>query len=394
MAESSGKAFGRYLRMLRERRGLSLDDVRSLSQTFPETITKSYISRCENGYHKLALPKLIPLSRIYEVPADAVLERMELDLELDRLGGPDTEGKSFAELSEAGAEANEHGYRWEAYAYSRDAMIRASNSPVRERYRDLDEQVSLAILNTSTMASGLGRNRFALHEALHVLGTNRVSSTNHARVCDRVACIYRRLGLADLADHYSDLAIQEATATDDRFGLAFMYSTKAHVALSRSDPQTAIPLFHKSHTLHRDLGQSETAASVLVSIAECHLDLQRIRAARQACDSALRMLESGSPCVTQASALAVMGKVADAEGHSDRAARLWHDAMDVAKECRDRVLKFKIELLLFRRALRVGDDSAARAIQRRLRRVSPWIPAELQELTEFRDLVRTMSVSN
>ena len=50
VAENSGKAFGRYLRTLRERRGLSLDDVRSLSQTFPETITKSYMSRCENGY--------------------------------------------------------------------------------------------------------------------------------------------------------------------------------------------------------------------------------------------------------------------------------------------------------------------------------------------------------
>jgi tetratricopeptide (TPR) repeat protein len=319
---------------------------------------------------------------------------MELDLELDRLGGPDTEGKSFAELTEAGAEANDRGYLWQAYAYSRDAMIRAACAPLRERYRDVDEQNSLAMLNTSTMASGLGRNRFALHEALHVLASNRVSPVNHARVSDRVASIYRKLGLADLADHYSDLAIQEAEAGNDRFGLAFMYSTKAYVALSRPDPQSAIALFHKSHSLHRDLGQCELAASVLVSIAECHLELERVRAAHQACDSALRMLQSGARCLAQASALAVLGKVVDAEGHSDRANSLWHEAMEVAKDCRDRVLKFKIELLLLRRALRVGDSSSARAIQRRMRRVSPWIPAELKELTEFRDLVRTMEVAN
>ncbi len=111
MAETSGKAFGRYLRTLRERRGLSLDEVRSLSQTFPETLTKSYLSRCEHGHHKVALAKLIPLSRIYEVPAEALLERIELDLELDRLGGPDTEGKSFAELADAAKEMGDRGFR-------------------------------------------------------------------------------------------------------------------------------------------------------------------------------------------------------------------------------------------------------------------------------------------
>ena len=75
MAESSTKAFGRYLKTLRERRGLSLDDVTSLSQTFPEKINKGYLSRCENGHQKLAFAKVIALSRIYEVPADVLVEK-------------------------------------------------------------------------------------------------------------------------------------------------------------------------------------------------------------------------------------------------------------------------------------------------------------------------------
>ena len=75
LAESCSTAFGRYLKALRERRGLSLDDVHSLSQTFPDKIQKAHLSKCENGRSRLAVSKLIPLSRIYEVPSDAIAER-------------------------------------------------------------------------------------------------------------------------------------------------------------------------------------------------------------------------------------------------------------------------------------------------------------------------------
>ena len=131
MAEPYKQAFGRYLRILRERRGLSLDQVRSLSRAFPEPITKSYLSRCENGHQRLALPKLIPLSRIYEVPTEAIIERMELDMELDQLDPPDTTGMSFDELTAAGRSAAYQGFTWTAYASMRDAVWRATIDPLR-----------------------------------------------------------------------------------------------------------------------------------------------------------------------------------------------------------------------------------------------------------------------
>ena len=95
MAESCTVAFGRYLRTLRERRNLSLNDVMSLSRAFPEPVDKGDLSRCENGRSRVAFSKLIALSRIYEVPAEVLVERMELDMELDRVGGPSTEGLGF-----------------------------------------------------------------------------------------------------------------------------------------------------------------------------------------------------------------------------------------------------------------------------------------------------------
>src|SRR5437773_2228612 len=79
VAESSAVAFGRYLRLLRERRGLSLADVCELSQRSSESFDKGALSRLERGQQTPSIFRLGPLCRIYDVSADVLLERMELD---------------------------------------------------------------------------------------------------------------------------------------------------------------------------------------------------------------------------------------------------------------------------------------------------------------------------
>ena len=168
MAEEWHLAFGRYLRTLRNRRELSLQEVASLSQSFPDTLNKGYLSRCENGRQSLAFSKVIALGKIYKVPADVLLERLELDLELERIGGPDTEGMGFAELTAAGKVAMESGRRWDAYGFLRDAVRHAPTAPLRPRFRDLSEQSACAQMTCGTAARSLGRYLFARHEFLFV----------------------------------------------------------------------------------------------------------------------------------------------------------------------------------------------------------------------------------
>ncbi|MCZ6805435.1 MAG: helix-turn-helix transcriptional regulator, partial [Deltaproteobacteria bacterium] len=80
MPNNWNRAFGLYLRTLRERKGLSLHDVASLSQAFVETVNKGYLSRCENGHQRLAMSKVIPLSRIYKVSAETMLGQIECEM--------------------------------------------------------------------------------------------------------------------------------------------------------------------------------------------------------------------------------------------------------------------------------------------------------------------------
>ena len=72
--------FGKYLRDVREERRLSLDQVEEMSLTLSERVTKSHLSRIENGQATPSFPRLFTLSQIYGIPVSFIAERFELCL--------------------------------------------------------------------------------------------------------------------------------------------------------------------------------------------------------------------------------------------------------------------------------------------------------------------------
>jgi len=74
------RQFGRYLRRVREDRKLSLDAVEELTSEFPDRVTKSHLSRIENGSAVPSFGKMFALSQIYGIPIASLAERFEIDL--------------------------------------------------------------------------------------------------------------------------------------------------------------------------------------------------------------------------------------------------------------------------------------------------------------------------
>lgn len=74
------REFGRYLRRIREDRKLSLDAVEEMTSGYPDRVTKSHLSRIENGSAVPSFGKMFALSQIYGVPISAMAERFEIDL--------------------------------------------------------------------------------------------------------------------------------------------------------------------------------------------------------------------------------------------------------------------------------------------------------------------------
>ena len=75
------------------------------------------------------------------------------------------------------------------------------------------------------------------------------------------------------------------------------------------------------------------------------------------------------------------------EERPEQATKRSREALQIAKELNDKELRFRAELVLLRQALSTGDISVARAIYRRLRRLSPWISANAEGLKVFQRLV-------
>jgi transcriptional regulator with XRE-family HTH domain len=105
MADHMLVAFGKYLRLVRDRRKMSLSDVVTLTKSYPEPIGKGYLSRVERGLARVGFSKMVALSRAYEIPLDAFGEKLALDLEVSQLkNAPNTAGKTFGELLDEGIE--------------------------------------------------------------------------------------------------------------------------------------------------------------------------------------------------------------------------------------------------------------------------------------------------
>ena len=92
------KRFGMFLRGLREERRLSLDAVEELSLGLPERVTKSHLSRIENGRAVPTFPRMFSLSQIYGIPVAYLAERFEISLIREMAPVKTTDEKPAAQI--------------------------------------------------------------------------------------------------------------------------------------------------------------------------------------------------------------------------------------------------------------------------------------------------------
>ena len=71
------RRFGIYLRRIRVERSLSLAAVEKMSRGWPERVTKSHLSRLENGQASPSFARVYTLSMIYGIPVSFLVDRFE-----------------------------------------------------------------------------------------------------------------------------------------------------------------------------------------------------------------------------------------------------------------------------------------------------------------------------
>lgn len=387
MAVSCHVAFGHYLRTLRERRGLALEDVWSLSQTFPESLNKGYLSRCENGKQKLALPKVVAISRIYEVPPDVLVERLELDLELEKIGGPPTEKLNWAQLKEAGKNATKHGHFWAAYAFFRDATAKAASAELdSKRYSSMQEQVVNGFMNCATIARSIGKHKYALHEFLFAEHSAGYSIDTSTLIAERLATVYSNLSDSRLAGHYARAALDRLEQSETRVFEPYVFSLQGILRNRAGEQLEAIPWFQKTYDSFKCRKMTKESASSLIGLASCYQESGNLRAATRTLEVLKDLCEKHSLIRFEALTLTLQGLIDQDENRSTCADQKLQKARDIAKDLNDRILRFLVEFYLFKHALGRDQHAAARAIRRRLDKLALSVPASIDQLTDYKTL--------
>jgi tetratricopeptide (TPR) repeat protein len=129
--------FGVYLREMRERVNLSLEQVDIRSEEYGRRVTKSYLSRCELGEQIPDLPRLHTLSGLYGVSIEEFSSQFETCTLL--AAGHSRDGRDrasrFSDLVARGRRAGQAGKHAESLALYQRAKRLAANQddPVRAR---------------------------------------------------------------------------------------------------------------------------------------------------------------------------------------------------------------------------------------------------------------------
>jgi tetratricopeptide (TPR) repeat protein len=210
--------FGKYLRRIREERNLSLEAVEEMSIGLPEQVTKSHLSRIENGQAVPSFPRMFALSQVYGVPISSLAEKFEIDLR-HLMFSPVIENSSEEDVLEQGKMLRRSGRYAEALSLYEALIDRNKAQP--EATPDARDHLRLERINCYVL---LARYAIAKEECEDMLNLESLSPTHKVITLQYLATSCYRLGKYTVAvmivDRAETVLQQLEDPTDQRAHLS------------------------------------------------------------------------------------------------------------------------------------------------------------------------------
>jgi transcriptional regulator with XRE-family HTH domain/predicted negative regulator of RcsB-dependent stress response len=379
--ETQGSAaFGGYLKRLRETRRLSLDAVEELSAAFPEKITKSHLSRIENGLANPTFPRLMAMGHIYGVPIASLAERYEI--ELRRSMKP-------AELNEKSDETILR--EFEGLVYSGDfnealVLVWALADRVRARGGANDTALELK-LKIIVCLMKLGRYEFAKSHCEEILSGSGPEEPVRLRALYLFAAACFRLQL----HHIALLALDECERGADRVVgsgrfRADVLALRGNLLLDAARPSEALAAYEKALETYTTAGEAYEVLTIRLNIAVAEADCGRFDNSRQMLESLLLLLEAGQHERLRALALSQMCVCQFRTGKLDAAESAAIKSNAIGRPREYNTIVFRNCFYLWKIAKTRNDDGAARLNERTLKSYVARVEESLPELDEFRQI--------
>jgi tetratricopeptide (TPR) repeat protein len=202
-------------------------------------------------------------------------------------------------------------------------------------------------------------------------------------VFEQSAVVKMRLGALDEARLLCDRAVELANKAPLKKNLGDALDTRASLANRVNDFASGIAGYQAAFSAYKAVGREVDCARTMNNLANVYFNVRRLKAARRALGAADRLASVLGADSVRARSRILLGEIEHVQGNSKKAATLWHDALEIARNTRDTVVQFNAEFLLFKLAIEQDNLVAANALGRRLNRMTPWLSHSEPEVIEF-----------
>jgi tetratricopeptide (TPR) repeat protein len=368
------KRFGRYLRKIREDRRLSLDAVEEMSFGFPGRVTKSHLSRIENGLAEPTFPRMFALSQIYGVPIAFLAERFEADLRREMRP---------AELSEKTIDVALREARELTVAgrYSEALVIYEA---IVERATDRDRQLESRLLAINCLIH-LGRHGLAKEECEQILSTPELPGPQRIGGLRSFAICCFRLQKYDLALMALEQAERDPTAGALTTSLqAELKAIRGNLLSEVGRCAEAIDAYRAARALYKELKISFEVCRVTINLASTLIELGETNQAKHHLRQALAESEAGGYDRLTALALSNFGLIAFREADPAATESYCIRSNALARPREYLAVVFRNCYYLWRVAVDAGDEAGARSHERALKRYAGRLEETIPELERYR----------
>lgn len=376
---TENRYFGRYLRRIREDRKLSLDAVEEMTMGYPEPVTKSHLSRIENGRAVPTFPRMFALCQVYGVPISSMAERFETEL---RRGDSPAVDMANPKMLIGGLEELQKAGRHDSILNLTAAAIESLSEIKTTDSEDLRSTLTIWHINAMIM---LGHYESAKVKSEEVLSRTSSDSETHlkALICFvRTSYRLRRFTVALMGLQQIDELLDRNEWNPRLRSIARSTHGQVHVAIG--DLKRAKECFESSLESFQQAGDNFEACKARINLAQVLIDSDSLGAARRHLVQSLSEASEGKfdkLVALAASHLAVLNyKKGDTESAESFAIR----SNAIARPNGYQTILFRNVFYLWKIAVDKRDSAAMSSNERTLRALSNRIYDEFPELKEFR----------
>jgi len=385
----AGKRFGMYLRRVREGRRLSLDAVEELSAGQAERVTKSHLSRIENGQAVPSFPRLVTLSRIYGVPVTSLAERFEIDLRRQEFSGTIAEMSDVDLYEQAKALALAGRYLEALQLFDAVADRRSAKHDGKQDEKHGAGVPSLHEIRLRRINCWIHLDCFGIakEECEEILGVSDlapehrlVALENLVHCCVGLERYAVALMVLERAESLADSALPEPIPR----GQADLAALRGFIHMSTEAYADAVSAYGNALELYIGANRPHEVCRSRINLGAALLEAGDLGAARRACDEGLKEADAGGFERLSALALGNLSVIAFRKNDLAAAESFALRSNKIARALEYLSLVFRNCFYLWRIARERRDEPGIKANERTLRayvtRVEPGSP----EVREFR----------